>query len=216
MLFTFLGLSFEFEFHGSIFRTLTPGQRKLVMIKTNFQHFCKFANNDWIEWLKGREILPRCVKQKSKFLYVYDYHFLLFSFFQKKIPSSSFSPFVFFHSHFYLLNLFRLGCFFWKFQNLQSLVHINHVWNAQNCFFFHFYCKHFLRICNIFTPFTKSSVPWKEQKTNWNGKKIDINQCQTKIDKLTKRIEEKQQSQRLSKNWPINLSIEKFHKDLEI
>ena len=46
--------------------------------------------------------------------------------------------------------------------------------------------------------------------------KLDINQCQTRVDKLKKRIEEKQQSQRLSKNWPVNLSIEKFHKDLEI
>ena len=140
--------------------------------------------------------------------------FCYFHFF-KKNPWSSFSPFIFFYSLSYLLNLFRLR-FFWIFRNLQSLVHINQVWNAQNCFFFHFYCKHFLGTCNIFTPFTKSSVPWKEQKTNWNGKKIDINQCQTKVDKLTKRIEEKQQSQRLSKNWPVNLSIEKFHKDLEI
>ena len=34
--------------------------------------------------------------------------------------------------------------------------------------------------------------------------KIDINQCQTRVDKLTKRVEEKQQSQRLSQIWPVN------------
>ena len=132
MFFTFLSLYFEFEFHGLIFRTLTPGQRKQVMILTKFQHFCKFANNDWIEWFKGREILPRCVKQKSKFLYVYDYHFQLFSIFQKKIPSSSFLPFSFFSFSFFLLNLFRLGCLFFRsFRSLQSLDLINQVWKAQ-------------------------------------------------------------------------------------
>ena len=77
MFFTFLSLSFEFEFHGSYSKTLTPGQKKTGGDLNQNSTFCKFSNNNGIEWLKGREILPRCVKQKSKFLYVFDYHFLL-------------------------------------------------------------------------------------------------------------------------------------------
>ena len=70
--------------------------------------------------------------------------FRYFHFFRKNSLKHDFA-FFFFHSRFYLLNLFRLGClFFEKFRNLQSLIHINHVWNAQNYFFFHFYCKQFL------------------------------------------------------------------------
>ena len=84
--------------------------------------------------------------------------FCYFQFFKKKSIKFVFA-FYFFYCHSYLLNLFRLRCFFWIFRNLQSLVHINRVWNAQNCFFFHFYCKQFLGTCSNFTPFTKSSVP---------------------------------------------------------
>ena len=36
------------------------------------------------------------------------------------------------------------------------------------------------------------------------------------VDKLTERIEEKQQSQRFSQIWPVSLSIKNFHKELEI
>ena len=131
MFFTILSLSFEFEILGSIFRTLTLGQRKQVVISTKIQHFCKFANNDWIEWFKRIEQLPRCLKQNSKFLYVYDYHFQLFSIFQKKFPQVRFCL-LFFFILFFLLNLFRLGCLFFRsFRSLQSLDLITLVWKAQ-------------------------------------------------------------------------------------
>ena len=142
MFFTILSLSFEFEILGSIFRTLTLGQRKQVVIQTKVQHFCKFANNDWIEWFKGREHLPRCLKHKSKFLYVYDYHFQLFSVFEKKYPEVRFRLLIFFHSHFYLLNLFRLGCLFLGISGIYSLSFIITRYEMRkNCFFFHFYCN---------------------------------------------------------------------------
>ena len=157
MFFTFLSLYFEFEFHGSIFRTLTPGQKNKWWSKPKFNISVNLQTMIELNDLKEDKFYLEVWNRKVTFCMFLIIFFCYFHFF-KKNPWSSFSPFIFFYSHSYLLNLFRLR-FFWIFRNLQSLVHINQVWNAQNCFFFHFYCKQFLGTCSNFTPFTKSTVP---------------------------------------------------------
>ena len=158
----------------------------------------------------GSEHLPRSLKQKSKFLYVYDYHIQLFSIFQKKYPEVRFRLLLFFHSHFYLLNLFRLGCLFFGLSGIYSLsfiitrYEIRKTVLSSTSLVISFY--KFVTL----SPHPKKIVPQNKQNFNWKGKNLDINQCQTMVDKLTKRIEGKQQSQRFSLIWPVGLSIKTF------